>query len=108
MVLMILHQFLVVTANLQCEPQGSGNSIAGYPYFAGVQCAAINFHGNFDGATNGSDDPALVVMVNLHMDIEALATPLQYIFDLLILLMQLIFIVSLMVQLIVLMVLQHF
>ena len=26
-----------------------------------VQCAAINFHGNFDGATNGSDDPAPIL-----------------------------------------------
>ena len=50
----------------------------------------------------------LVVMVNLHMDIEALETPLQYIFDLLILLMQSIFMVNLMVQSIVLMDLQHF
>ena len=46
--------------------------------------------------------------MNIDMDIEALATPLQDIFDLLILLMQSIFVVSLMVQSIVLMVLQHF
>ena len=52
--------------------------------------------------------PFWVVVANLHMDIEALATPLQDIFDLLILLMQSIFMVTLMVQSIVLMVLQHF
>ena len=50
----------------------------------------------------------MIVVVNLHMDIEALATPLQDILDLIIILMQSIFLVILMVQLIVLMVLQHF
>ena len=48
-----------------------------------------------------------MVLVNIDMDIEALATPLQDILDLLILLMQSIFMVTLMVQSIVLMVLQH-
>ena len=49
-----------------------------------------------------------MVSVNLHMDIEALATPLQDILDLLVLMMQSIFLVSLKLQLMVLMVLQHF
>ena len=49
-----------------------------------------------------------VVVVNQHMDIEALATPLQDILDLLILFVQSIFKVSLMMKLIVLMSLQQF
>ena len=84
-------------------------AIAGHLAFSN-SIGAIDFYGDFGGAIDGSDGPAafLVVVANLHMDIEALATPLQDILDLLILLMQSIFVVSLMVQSIVLMALQHF
>ena len=50
----------------------------------------------------------MIVVVNLHMDIEALATPLQDILDFIIKWMQSIFMQGLMVQLMVLMILQHF
>ena len=55
-----------------------------------VQCPPIDVHGNFNGATDRSDDPVpiLVVMVNLQCEPQALATPLQGIFILLISLVQ--------------------
>ena len=93
---MILHQFLVVMVNLQCEPQGSGNSIAGHLYFADIIGAnvlqlAFMVILMVQSIVLMVLHQFLVVMVNLHMDIEALATPLQDIFDLLILLMPSIF-----------------
>ena len=43
--------------NLQCEPLGSGNSIAGHLAFAN-SIDAIDYHGDFDRAIDGSDCPA--------------------------------------------------
>ena len=71
--------------SLNIDHEGSGNSIAGHLGFA-HSFDAIDFHGKFDGVMDSPDAPAAF----------------------LILLMQSIFVVSLMVKSIVLMVLQHF